>query len=64
MLGFFYIKSSWEVESKVKKQKDMIEQVDSEEFSEGDSVFVQNYRNSHKCTEELFPKNKSYIILH
>ena len=41
----------------MKKQKDMIEQVDSEDFSEGDSVFVQNYRNGHKCTEELFPKN-------
>ena len=58
MLGFFYSKSSWVVESKwTKRKKAMIEQVDSEEFSEGDSVFVQNYRNSHKCTEELFPKN-------
>ena len=40
----------------------MIEQVDSEEFSEGDSVFVQNYSNSHRRT--ISKKITSYIILH
>ena len=39
----------------------MIEQVDSEQFSEGDRVFVQNYRDCPKYTEETIFKKLSLV---
>ena len=43
----------------------MIEQVDLEQFSKRDRVFVQNYRDCPKCTEETISKKLrlvSYIV--